>query len=443
MSFGIGLGAFVEGFEKGARMRVGIDQYREQKKNKADLKAIDTEARTVFNSEVEAGTQKPEDFADFWKKYALPRRVNTLLGQGDVDGARRMQEWGESDAAIKGGKLFSSALLKAQTGDFAGALADVSEAGKIKGYNDSGVDVIGQTPLPAGADGVSPGFRIQMRDGSGRTFEQDVLNGDLPRIIATFGNPDAVFQASQAAKAKASEEAGKRKAEMEDYESKKRIDQRYKEPDNDFKKDYAAAAENRAKTVVSWSRKSPEDKDRLIREDLEAARRYAEENGQTLGAGAADSMAPGAAAAGAGVVSPAAAAGAPAMSPAQPGTAPAARRIVVDTKTGKPVSLAPPQQGPAQPAGIQRTPQGGPPVRGAAAAGTGPSGIGRGGPPVAPQMSDRDQLIYDAAAEIGSGGNPETIGMRLMNAGIAEDEWPDDLKAAIARRQAAPAMGVQ
>lgn len=450
MSFGIGLGAFVEGFEKGARMRVAIDQYREQKGNRAALADVEAGTRAEFDKQVEAGQQNPDDYASFWKQYGLPKRVNELLKQGKIEDAAAYQKWGESDAALQGGKLFSSALLKAQTGDFAGALSDVSKAGKVKGYNDSGIDVLGQTPLPAGADGVSPGFRIQLRDGNGRTFEQDVLNGDLPRLIATFGNPDAAFAASQEARSKAAEGEKKRKDEITDYRAKKEIDKEFKEPDkskdNDFKKDYAAAAETRAKTDYSWNRKTKEEQDQLIRADLEAARRYAEENGQTLAAGngatASPSPQPGAAAAGstpaaavgtpAGIVPASPAPGSPAQSPAQPVAPGAQPRIVIDTKTGKPVEAPQQQAAPAQqPAGlgVQR----GPPVGIG-----GPSGQAMPAP-----LGERDQLLNEAAAEAAQGGNPEQIGMRLYNAGIPQEEWPDALKAAAARRASGQAMGVQ
>jgi hypothetical protein len=325
MSLGVGLGAFVSGFRDGYGMRRQIDADRRADKDRKAMEAIDTDAKTEFDRRVAAGEAEKDQFESFWLDYALPKKRNELLRQGDVAGARQLQEWGESDAALKGGKLFSSALLKAQTGDAEGALQDVISAGKIKGYIEHGYEVLGQEPI-TDASGNVVGYRLKIQDGDGKKIEQDIATADLPRLIATFANPEAAF-ASQLA---AQQEKKKKADELTEYEDKKKIDQKYKA---DPEGDYAKAREARLKNDLDFGDLSPEEQDKVIRADLEAGSKYAAERG----GGGAESDAP------ANFSAPPAAGG----------------KRIVDTVTGEEVPVTPNEAAPGlspKPDGVERRP---------------------------------------------------------------------------------------
>jgi hypothetical protein len=242
--FGIGLGAFADGFERGYGLGQRIEegharredreylrgerehQRKERDRAEGERAALDTinaDTRAAFDREVQAGTAAPGDFERFWRDYALPRRVNELLVQGKVDEAQAYQQWGESADALAGGKLYSSAILKAQTGDPKGALEDAIKAAQIGGYMAPGdMSVEGQEEIVDEA-GNLVGFRLRIKAADGSTKEQDIPVGDVPRVISTFVNPDAAYQSQVATRAAAT----KRTQDLEDYGAKKAIDAAY------------------------------------------------------------------------------------------------------------------------------------------------------------------------------------------------------------------------
>lgn len=382
MSLGVGLGAFMDSFQRGYDMRERIDERNLQKKNRAALTAIETEGQEKFKAEVTAGAADPNKFDEFWARYVLPKRKMELLKQGDVQAARALQEWGESDAAKQGGRLFSSAMLKAQTGDAGGALADAIKAGQVAGYIDHGYELLGQDEIQDDA-GKTIGYRLSVKGPDGKKIEQDVAVGDVPKVIATFANPDAAWQ-SQVAKRDAEK---KRETELQDYEAKKKVDKRYGKG-NDKAEIYRKAREARMKNDLDFADLSPEQQDAAIRAELSAAENYA---------GTGDSAA--------GLA------------------APAPKKVMVDEATGLTVD-------PASAARQQAAPQ----KRSAVAPAPAPTPTSR------PETRDeyKAAVLRDAADNIAKGGNPQTIAQQLMNAGIGPEEWPDAVRAS---QKASPGAG--
>lgn len=418
MSLGIGLGGFMDGMQAGMRMRESIDnrkiqkaQLAEQEANKASLAAIDTETKAQFDGAVAEGTAQPDQFEEFWTKYALPRRRAEMLRQGNIEGAKALQEWGESDSVKQGGRLFSSAMLKAQTGDAGGALQDAIKAGQVKGYIEHGFELTGQEDI-VDQSGAVIGYRLKVKDADGKIIEQDVAVGDVPKVIATFANPDAAWMSQEAARG----EKAKREQEIADYEKKEQIKSRYaKGSTPDYEKAYSDAREARMKDDLDFADLTEEEQDRVVRADLDKAGAYAKERtglgGPPMpGPQAAPGLGP----------SPVAPGGAPA--PSQVAPAPTGEQITVDETTGERVpapAAAPPggQVAPAQPM--------------APAPGLGQAPAAK---PVA-AAPDRAAVIADAAAHMKAGGNPEYIAMRLINAGIQPAEWPVELQGVAAKAQ--------
>lgn len=382
MSFGIGLGAFMDGFERGSAMRERIDMRNEMKKNKAALDGIESETKAQFDAQVKEGSQSPQDYDQFWKNYALPRRKNEMLRQGDVAGARQLEDWGNSDAALQGGRLFSSSLLKLQTGDFDGALNDAIKAGQVKGYIDHGYELAGHDKL-VNQQGELLGYQFRVKGADGKMYKEDVPTGKLGQMIAVFANPDAAWQSHVAGR----DAEKKRKDGLTEYEDKKKLDQKYKSSPNNSDR-YSKAREARAKNDLSFGELPEAEQDQRVRQDLDAADRYAADRDRDA---------------------------APSATPQ-----PARKQIIVDEATGAPVS----------PVGMDRQP----------GLGVQP---GAAPPKAAPNpAAGKQDAINNAAAYMLQGGNPEYIAQQLLNAGVAEGEWPEPVRQAMQQKAQSGAIGL-
>lgn len=431
---GVGLGGFMEGFNKSQDMLQKRDeakrkqvladrQTKEYDRLNAQRDAIDginADAKATFDAQVSAGTQKPENFDTFWTGYALPKLKNTYLLNGDVESANRVQEWGDSQDARRGAKLFAGALVKAQTGDAGGALADVMEAGKLKGYIDNGYEVLGQEAYTT--EGGVPAFKIRVRTPDGKEVNQSLRAQDLPKLIATFGNPQAAWESQVAARA----QADKDKKELDTYEAKKKIDRQYGVGQTKDRGSAITALRKRFDGGLAGDEPKfddlPRDKqEKLINDELELVQ------GQP---GLGDQGSP----------------------------APAEKKVLVDTTTGKPVSsgakpaaaaqqetkAAPAAQ--SQPSAEKRIP--GVPDRAQADVRRRMEGLQRAaaqaeapgisGP--APSSAPAD-VVAQADEAIRSGARIYDVAMGLQEAGVPESEWPASLKQAIAKERGVIGLG--
>lgn len=400
MTLGIGLGAFTEGLEAGYGLRQKIDAGRRAKKNRDALDQIDTDARTQYDAAVADGSQKVGSYEQFWLQYALPKRRMEMIKQGDYAGARALSEWGESDAALRGGKLFSSAMLKAQTGDAAGALEDAIQAGQVKGYIDHGYELAGQEEIKDEAGNVL-GYRLNVKDQNGKTFQQDIAIADIPKVVSVFANPDAAWQSQVAAQQRQKE----RKEDLEDFTKKEKVKADLKTTDHT--KAYTDARKARLENDLSFADLSPEEQDAVVRKDLEAAESYANSKKGTPSASAA---------------------------PAEPSS----KRIIVDEATGEPIqqqpqrAITPSQIAGQKPAGlsgqaIERRPLPDPSV----VAGIPPASQQQGAARVSEQpvgtmerraAIQRQQLLSSAATAIRQGEDPAKVAAKLRAAGLSERE---------------------
>lgn len=423
MSFGIGIGAFVSGLERGYGISTSIEDRKEAQAERADERAwrdeqrigirqdrafaqserdrtvgqrqaiekISSDAQTEFDNRVASGDAKAGDFDKFWKEFALPKMQSELLQQGDIDGAKKLMEWGDSEAALKGGRLFAGAMFKAQTGDHAGALDDAIEAGKLKGYIADDFDIDEKEPIES-EDGTLLGYRITIRDANGDETVQDVALDDIPSVIASFTNPEAAW-ASQAATAA---DTKKRANELDDYEAKKEIDARTSGNENKARTEAIKALRERMKVdaldkdSVNFDDLSRDQREKLIAEEISFA--------------AGDVPAP----------------------------APDARRMIVDSDSGRPVVPAPnpadapgmgavvPEPTPARPGlGIGAAPR--LPSDPANATINGRVDPGLAAPPTKAQLIDR------AAQTMVEGGDPNEIARSLTAVGVDQSEWPVEL----------------
>ncbi|OCJ67673.1 hypothetical protein A6U97_02840 [Agrobacterium tumefaciens] len=432
---GVGLGGFMEGFNKSQDMLQKRDeaqrkqvladrQTKEYDRLTAQRDAIDginADAKATFDAQVSAGTQKPENFDTFWTGYALPKLKNTYLLNGDIESANKVQEWGDQEDTKKGAKLFAGALVKAQTGDAGGALADVMEAGKLKGYINNGYEVIGHEAI-LGQDGAQQGYRIKLKTPDGKDIQQDVKTQDLPKIIATFGNPQAAWESQVAARA----QADKDKKELETYEAKKKIDRQYGTGPTKERGDAITALRKRFDGGLGGDETKFDDMPRPEQEKLINAELELVQGQPGLGG--------------------------------QGALAPAEKKVLVDTTTGKPVSstakptptakqetkTAPATQSP--PSAEKRIP--GVPERAQAGVRSRMEGLQRAAAQAeapgisAPSSSSAPaDVIAQADEAIRSGARIYDVAMGLQEAGVPESEWPASVKQAIARERGVIGLG--
>lgn len=397
---GIGLGGFVDGLEKGLKFRERKEQrardkiiqeredteYNRAVQQRDEISAINTQAQAEFKSRVDAGTAKPDQFDTFWNEYALPKLKNTYLAQGNIEMADRVQKWGESEDTRAGAKLAMSALTKAQTGDVAGALADATEAGKRKGYLSHGYEIMGQDTI-VDPSGQLQGYRLQMKGPDGKTVTQDLPLAQVPKLIATYLNPEAAWQSQIAAQ----EVNTKRKTDLQDYEEKKKIDKQYGTGENKPRTDAISALRKRMDGGLAGDETKFDDLPRDEQETL-ISKEIELQSGQ-----------PG--------IAP------QATTPVESGGA--GRKVLVDTATGQPV---PPPRSQSAPAGR----------------------------PAAPQQQERAPesredrvsfLLSSVEPALKEGVPAERVADELRQNGVPEDAWPEALRRALAQRQRA-AIGI-
>ncbi|MGV1752794.1 hypothetical protein [Agrobacterium sp. CG674] len=425
MSLAIGLGGFMDGFTGGMRARDSMDdrkrktvlqerqdvEYNRSLDQRNAVDQINKDARSTFDTQVAAGTQKPDNFDQFWSTYAVPKLKNTYLANGDMDNAKRVQEWGDSEDAKTGAKLFSGALVKAQTGDSAGALADVMQAGKIKGYIDNGYEVLGQEPILT-PDGKPRGFRISLKMPDGKEVQQDIQTADLPKLIATFGNPEAAWNSQIAARAATEKEAG----ELRTYEQKKKIDKQYGVGDTRQRGEAIKSLRKRFDGGLAGDEKkfddmSPEEKEKLVADELELV------SGQPGLAGQA--------------------------APVRP-----EKKVLVDTVTGKQVQTSSPSPAPspserkqkdddARPATPRDAPIPGVPARAQESVRRRIEDLKSRPTSDAPGVvaPSQDQAVSKANAALEGGASVEEVATGLHEAGVPEWQWPKVVQEALRARQ--------
>lgn len=300
MSFGIGLGAFVDGFESGMETRNKFDAGQKQRKKDKAIEGINADTKSAFNEAVGAGKVQNDQYDKFWMDYAMPKIKMQMIEAGDYANAKAFDEWGRSEAALEGGRLSASAILKAQTNDVDGAIQDGLKAAQTQGYLSHNYKLIGSTPV-MGEDGQRKGTTIKIQGADGKEVEQFIKIGDEGRVIGVLTNPQAAYgsqvearKANEKRALEKSDKAEERAAGIEDFELKERIKQKYPTPQKpaDYEKQYGDARKARQENDLNWDDKTPEEQENIIRSDLKAGQTYASERSGTATPAASSGAAP-------------------------------------------------------------------------------------------------------------------------------------------------------
>jgi hypothetical protein len=197
-NWGIGLGAAASGFTRGYGLGTDIQSGMKANSDRRELAGIDKDAKKQFDTDVAAGKEQSGNWDTYYSKYIVPKKTAALVSQGNLDEAEKWRDWADKDEARKGGRLFSSGIVKGQAGDMKGALEDFISAGKIKGYG--GDYEIGKVEEK---DGV---YNVMLKDGEGNEYPQTFKSPDeVLKFGATYLNPEAAYDDWKASAAKAAD----------------------------------------------------------------------------------------------------------------------------------------------------------------------------------------------------------------------------------------------
>jgi hypothetical protein len=415
-NFGIGLGAFVQGFGNGMEMRNRYEdrkirneqakedraytkdrrarqaeldarsdaEYQRNEAQRRTVEQIGLNARADFDNRVKAGQENADDFDTYWSKHVVPKLTETYIANGDADSAKKMQAWADSSDARKGGKLALEAMHLAQQGDFAGALKAAQQAGQVQGYIKHGYEIGDQTEI-IDNNGKLQGYRLNLKTQDGEAVTQDVPLKEISTLLGQYLNPQAAF-ASQQATAAAD---AKDKRELKNYADKKSIDRQMGGGD----KARSEAIKSLRRRMDGGLTGDEQKFDDLPKEDQEAAIQKELDlqrggSGGAVGLGINQGTSP----------------------QSMPPDGVVGRKVLMDTATGQPVPLKP--AAPAQSQAIQQS----------AAA------------PVS-QEQRVQSVLQDSSNALSEGVRPELIKQQLLNNGVPEQIWPAALRVKLEESQ--------
>lgn len=200
-NFGIGLGAFADGFARGYGIRRQIKRdkreedalARKEKKQTTMDNAWDT-ARKGYDTAIaddvltqagkqgsgafdvdgakEKATEKIGSMTDYVYKHQLPKIIDAAMSVGDIAGAEALQKWGNDKKERKQVELFGSALNDFYAGQ---------SSGDYSAFADKSMKLLNN----AGASGLKATGYDFLKDGEGRTagitfqLEQDGKTRDV------------------------------------------------------------------------------------------------------------------------------------------------------------------------------------------------------------------------------------------------------------------------
>jgi hypothetical protein len=187
-NYGLGLGAFTQGFAGGLGLgQKWQDTQRRNDQQKA-IEGVNTEVKSAFDADVAAGKTTPDKYTDYWIQNALPKLTQTYIQNGNVEQAAALQKWGESDAARRGTAAFGRILT---AGSFEDAGKAFTELATTKGYLPNGYVLAGSEAVP-GANGQQ-GYKFTWRSPDGKSYSQQFGSIDeLKTAAAGALNPEAM-----------------------------------------------------------------------------------------------------------------------------------------------------------------------------------------------------------------------------------------------------------
>ncbi|PTM61913.1 hypothetical protein [Phreatobacter oligotrophus] len=424
MSFGLGIGSFVQGLRSGMEAREAADDRRErrldrqeardaraqERANTEELAAIGRQA----NDEIAAGGNREEVEARYWRQIQ-----DGYARQGQPEKARQFQQWVQSDEARRGIAHFQNGMVmfemaRKPDGSYdpqlmARGLQQLERAQAITAYGGDRQFRFRPIVEGEGENERTIGYRMQFQGEDGKTIERDVAPGDIPRAAAMFFNPQAAFEDRRKQdEARAKQQETQRSTERSEWQAaEEQVRKEYEERRTDVTR-------RDTTPMRPWADLDQGERDQLV-----------QNRAQSRVPPTQRSASPGLAGAGA---------------------APRAR-VAFDNVTGQ--AAGPPAGPSAQDVATREAAYGGSPrpaprpiapsvpapAPGPGSTAASPVAEAMRPGPVTREEEQRDAIRAGAERAIAAGESPDNVARGLERAGIPVDAWPESLRAGIMRRQ--------
>lgn len=244
-NFGIGIGAFMEGYMKGAAFKQQMDDNKDRKRlrdmqfkqleqdvnDKQELRdtmrssadAARSARQSDISSLVNVGSQPSPDgsstvptysvggksynthdeataaaekqtgsFMDYYMKTSVPKMQEYWAKTGQLDKAQALGKWMEDENVKKGAKAWAGAVRSFQTGDREGFKTNLMAAYNQQGYFDDGMTATKIDDLK-NDKGQLTGYAITFRDANGKETTQNYDGDDVARLGLNALSPTEVL----------------------------------------------------------------------------------------------------------------------------------------------------------------------------------------------------------------------------------------------------------
>lgn len=244
-NFGIGVGAFMDGYMKGASFKQQMDDNKDKKRlrdmqfkqleqdvtDKQDLRnslrSSADAARTARNSDISGlinvGAQPSADgkttvptytvggqnyktqeeataaadkqvgsFMEYYMKNSVPKMQEHWMKTGEIDKAQALSKWMEDENVKKGAKAWAGAVRSFQVGDREGFKKNLMAAYNQQGYFDDGRTATKIDDVK-NDKGQLTGYAITFRDASGKETTQNYDGEDVAKLGINALSPTEVL----------------------------------------------------------------------------------------------------------------------------------------------------------------------------------------------------------------------------------------------------------
>lgn len=236
-NFGIGVGAFMDGYMKGANFKeqqaenksrrelrdLQVSTLKQEVADKQGYRDMSQQAATAATSarnadidshitmlpdqsgwkvgdktyanEAEARTAasgQVDSFMDYYMKNSLPKMQEYWASQGQPEKAQALGKWMEDENVKKGARLWANAVRSFQLGDKEGFKSNLMKAYNQQGYFDDGMTADGIEDV-VDDKGNLLGYQITFTDGNGKVTSQQFDSSDVAQMGLNALSPAEVF----------------------------------------------------------------------------------------------------------------------------------------------------------------------------------------------------------------------------------------------------------
>lgn len=243
-NFGIGVGAFMDGYMKGASFKQQMEDSKDRKRlrdiqfkqfeqdaadkqefrdtarqsaasatsaRQADINKLITPGETVgadgkampsfsvgdktYKSQEEAAAAADKQvgsFMDYYMKTSVPKMQEYWAKTGQVDKAQALSKWMEDENVKKGAKAWAGAVRAFQVGDREGFKTNLMSAYNQQGYFDDGMEATKIEDVK-NDKGQLTGYAITFRDPNGKETTQNYDGDDVARLGLNALSPTEVL----------------------------------------------------------------------------------------------------------------------------------------------------------------------------------------------------------------------------------------------------------